>query len=306
MNYVFFDLECDTVYSKRHGRFINEIIEVGAVCLSQDLEITGRFDMLVYPEIFKKLTSRITEMTGITTSDIEEQGKPFAVVMSAFERWIRGAGDCIVMSWSTSDLYMLLNNFDYFTDLKTIPFIYRYADFQKYIQDKLGGSGSRQISLADAAQTMGLDESGLRHHRAVDDSEICARMLIADFDTERLEKYVQDASVPAFYERLFFKPYIINDIRSPLIDRSQMKFDCPDCGVPAKQRSRFRYRNKAFGAEFECPECRGRFTGRVRFKKYYDRVGVMKFVVVPDRDKEEAEGGNSSGVLQPTAEGEIN
>lgn len=298
MYYIFFDLEGDTAYSKRHGGFINEIIEVGAVRLDEQLREVDRFDTLIYPEVFRKLTGRITEMTGITTSDILEQGRPFFEVMELFERWLQKTPDHVLMSWSTSDLYMLLANLSYFTDCKTIPFLTRYADFQRYMQEKLEPqTPGRQMSLTTAAALAGLDESDLHHHRAVDDSVICADLLRAYFDPAALQKHILDATGQDFYDRLFFKPYYIRDLRSPLIDRSEMTFDCPDCGENARQRSRFRYRHKAFTAEFECPVCRAKFIGRVRFKKLYDRVQTIKFIQIPE---EPEEAGSESDKAEPT------
>lgn len=285
MYYIFFDLEGDTAYSKRHGRFINEIIEVGAVRLDEKLNEVDRFDMLVYPEVFRKLTGRITQMTGITTQEIVEQGRSFYEVMERFDRWLSKTPDHVLMSWSTSDLHMLLSNLGYFTDLTTIPFLHRYADFQRYMQEKLDPENpGRQISLTAAAALAGLDESALHHHRAVDDSVICADLFRTHFDPKRLQKYILQADVPEFYERLHYKPHYIHDLRSPLIDRNEMRFQCPDCGNHAKQRSRYRYRNKAFTAEFECRGCKTRFVGRVRFKQLYDGVQTIKFIEIPESD----------------------
>lgn len=57
MQFVILDLEWNGSYSRRRKKFINEIIEFGAVKLSCDLHITETFSMLVNPQVGKKLTT---------------------------------------------------------------------------------------------------------------------------------------------------------------------------------------------------------------------------------------------------------
>ena len=47
MHYIFLDLEWNNAYSKMHHRFVNEIIEIGAVKLNEELIEVGRFDIFI-------------------------------------------------------------------------------------------------------------------------------------------------------------------------------------------------------------------------------------------------------------------
>ena len=47
MQYIFLDLEWNNAYSKIHHRFVNEIIEIGAVKLDENFLETDRFDVFI-------------------------------------------------------------------------------------------------------------------------------------------------------------------------------------------------------------------------------------------------------------------
>ena len=66
MNYVILDLEWDSAYFVKEHRFINQIIQIGAVKLDDNLEIVDSFQKIVKSSISKRLTTRFVELTGIT------------------------------------------------------------------------------------------------------------------------------------------------------------------------------------------------------------------------------------------------
>ena len=47
MFYVILDMEWDSVYHKLHKRFINQILQIGAVKLDENFNITDIFDVTV-------------------------------------------------------------------------------------------------------------------------------------------------------------------------------------------------------------------------------------------------------------------
>ena len=52
MEFAILDLEWNGAYSKRLKRFINEIIEFGAVRVDEHLNIVDTFEVLIFPLIF--------------------------------------------------------------------------------------------------------------------------------------------------------------------------------------------------------------------------------------------------------------
>ena len=71
MNIVILDLEWNGAYSRRLHGFINEIIEFGAVKLDAQLNITDRFSCFVKPQVTKKISAIISDLTNITDAGDE-------------------------------------------------------------------------------------------------------------------------------------------------------------------------------------------------------------------------------------------
>jgi transcription elongation factor Elf1 len=92
----------------------------------------------------------------------------------------------------------------------------------------------------------------------------------------------------SFYLKLSFKPKVITDINSPLIDRSKMKCLCDVCGASCERISDWRVMNQSFRAIFQCTSCKRKIRFTIRFKEYYDRVDI-KSSTVPFIDKKELE-----------------
>ena len=70
MNYIILDFEWDTVFYAPEKRFINQIVQIGAVKLDEEFHSAGKFEQLVRSPFSKKVSSRFTELTGISTEDM--------------------------------------------------------------------------------------------------------------------------------------------------------------------------------------------------------------------------------------------
>lgn len=280
--YILLDLEWNSAYSKRSERFINEIIEFGAVRLNGKLEEIDSFQAIVRSQLTKRLSGRTKELTNISNEEMAS-GDTFKSALARYTKW--AGKNAITMTWSNTDLYVLLDNCRSFTGHKRIPCIGLYADLQQYIQDTLIKQGSKfagQISLAHAAQEMEIDTASFDLHRARDDSRVCCALLrIAAgkaCDTNQLFSYLEDTDTEDYYDRLTYKAYMLSDLHNPLIDRNQMRFRCEECGRFAKRKERFSFKNRFFKASFHCNNCGNDFVGRISFKKTYDSVVIKKAV----------------------------
>lgn len=131
MNFVIFDLEWNNAYNYKAQTGMNEIIEIGAVMLDERLQIVDTFKQLILPKVSKRLTGRFKDLTHITPDEVKQNGIPFEEAFRDFARW-SGADNCVFMSWSDSDLYVLAGNYKYFSQRAHVPFMQRYADAQKY------------------------------------------------------------------------------------------------------------------------------------------------------------------------------
>ena len=64
MNFVILDLEWNGAYSKRLKGYINEIIEFGAVKVDPQLNILDTFEVLIQPQVGKKISGKIKNLTS--------------------------------------------------------------------------------------------------------------------------------------------------------------------------------------------------------------------------------------------------
>ena len=106
MNFIIFDLEWNNAYNYKLKRGMNEIIEIGAVKLDENLKVIDTFKQLIKPKLSKKLGSRFKNLTHITIDEINQSGISFENAFDNFSKWC-GKGDNLFLSWSTSDLYTL-------------------------------------------------------------------------------------------------------------------------------------------------------------------------------------------------------
>ncbi len=285
MQYVVFDLEWNNVYGRKINGFINEIIEIGAVKLDENLNELSSFSSFVKPSIGKRLRGSVKELTHITNDDVLG-GEPFTHVFSSFRKWI-GAEPTVVLTWGDGDIRVLIENYKYLNGIAFIPFLTDYVDLQSFVQRKLDTPKGQQVGLGKAAELLGIDDKSFSHHRALDDSRLSAECFKKVFDWDELTDYIRVCSSD-FYAKLAFKPHPISNLKNPLVDKKQLTYFCPDCRVNAHRQTEWKYSNRFFRAVFRCPCCGNMSRVSVRFMKMYDRVDVKKAVapyIPPEQDK---------------------
>lgn len=285
MNYIILDLEWDSAYSVKHKRFVNQILQIGAVKLDQDLNTVDSFEVTIRSALSKRVSGRFAKMTGITTEKMLS-GIPIDQAVQSYNEW--AGTDTVTMSWSTSDLFAILENEKLILE-NTRFGIEKYLDLQQFVQNEMRLAGqdiNSQISLAGAADIFGISTEGFELHTAKDDSLVCVALLQKTYCKERFESLIRDTRDPEFYRRLCFKPYYLNDLSDPLIDRKELKFNCELCGENMRRITKWRYRNRWFCAEFKCKKCSKTFSCRVSFRKNYDNIVVKKRNIPADATPE--------------------
>ncbi len=273
MQYVLMDLEWNGGWSKKARGYFNEIIEVGAVKVGEDLRILDRFEAQIRPVVSKKLSGIVTDLTNITAEDLED-GTTFAKMVKRLTRWI-GNEEAVLLTWSTTDLLVLMENCRFFYGQQEIPFLQNYMDFQAYAQGRMGITDGQQLGLARAGEMLGIPEDELSLHRALDDTILTARIFQKVYERASFREAIQPVD-EEFYRRITFKTVVINDIDSPLIKRSEMAFACPECGQSMRRAGQWRFRSRAFCADFTCRRCGKKYRGRVQFRLKYEGVEVRK------------------------------
>ena len=280
MNYIVIDFEFNGAYSKRHHRFVNEIIEFGAVKLDDRLNMIDTFSELVTPQISKKLNSHVAQLTHLKMNDLQECHNTFSHVLSKFKKFL---GDGVLLSWGNSDILVLMENYRYFFGEETLPFLSAYCNLQHYCEAALDyHDRSRQMGLSACAELLGIGFEDGDLHRALTDAELTSLCFQKLYDPALFERFVLPCD-ETFYKRITFKNYNLYDIRDPEVNRKEMFFLCDQCGHKARRRSKWKVKNKTFRARFRCFRCRREFEGRITFKKCFDSVKVIKRIAeIPD------------------------
>lgn len=275
MFYVIMDLEWNNSYNKYRKCFVNEILEIGAVMVNDELEVIDTFSVIIRSQLIKKLSGRVKNLTHITNEDMTS-GVSFQRAVSDFSKWI-GSKNCVFMSWGNSDIRVLYDNYSMFCKIKGIPFLTEYLDLQKYCQQFIVSATNQQISLVNAAIEMGIDISDCTFHRALEDSLLGLRCLKKCYNKDHL---LNNAVIcdEAFYQKLMFKATYITNINNPKIDKEKLKCKCDLCGEYMNRMSDWKSINQTFSALFYCKNCERLVRYSARFKEYYDKVDIKTSV----------------------------
>ena len=155
MTYTILDLEWDSIYFKPKKRYVNQILQIGAVKLDKNFKIIDTFERTIRSSVSDKVSTRFSKLTGITTEDMLK-GVPLTTAVMEYNSWIDE--DTITMTWSNSDLYTVLENEKVL--IEGVKFnISFYLDLQSCIQremELLGYEIKSQIALSDAAEKLGV------------------------------------------------------------------------------------------------------------------------------------------------------
>lgn len=290
------DLEWNTAYARQYGCFINEVIEIGAVKLDESFNLIDTMSVIIKPQIGKKLMGRVKELTHLTNEDIYS-GVTYPQAIERLSDFF-GDSDSVLLTWGDGDIRVLSKNNEYFCQSEGLGFIGAYADAQKYCQSFIDGAACQQIGLSAACEKLGINPDEFSHHRALGDSLMAAECIRRVFDGEKLKKYIHKCDSD-FYERLNFKPFIIKDINSPLIDKSNFKCVCDICGGNVIRKKKWRFVNRSFRAEFYCPKCDRSFRLCVRFKQYFDGIEVKRtFSEIKSNDNTELKSKNAASNIR--------
>jgi len=280
LNYIVFDLEWNNAYNYSSRKFMNEIIEIGAVKLNESLEIVDTFKTLVIPGFTRKLSSRCKRITKITNEEIKENAIGFHEAFRDFARWSNGE-DNVFVSWSNSDLYVLANNFIENTGSPRIKFINYYCDAQKYCMSfihRKEGEAQNQISLANCAELFDIEVDTESLHRALADCYVTAECLRTVYDEEKIKRYIKLCD-DSFFERLFFKPFYITQHVYGRFDVYDVPLTCPACGEALSAPRTYEVQNKSFKGAVKCKACGKPYWVFIRAKKLYDDIAIKKAYV---------------------------
>ena len=175
MQYIVLDLEWNQTYHEKAVatqkalsiRLRGEVIQIGAVKLSESLDIIGSYRITVKPRFYKKIHRHVMRLTGIDQAQLDH-GVPLAEAMESFHRFC--GDDAVFLTWGPDDLPMLFDNLR--ANKLEAPFMSRYYDMQPMFNRETDGE-KRQRSLEFAMEHFGI-EMNLPAHDALNDAYFTA------------------------------------------------------------------------------------------------------------------------------------
>lgn len=186
MAYVVFDLEYNNMQglfeeldnyvphnqSNERHLYPNEIIQIGAVKLNDNFEVIGEFNRYIKNYFYKNLNPAITEITGITQSQMES-GVSFVEAFKEFYKFCKGE---VIMTWGNSDIYELIRN----CHMHRLPITVigkRYLDLQQYVGKK--DFEDKVPSLKNALIYFNIESDDEKLHDGLYDAICTAKVLKA-------------------------------------------------------------------------------------------------------------------------------
>lgn len=191
MKHIVVDLEMNNIRRRSEARKIctNEIIEIGASMLDENLWEIGKFQIYVKPEYNDVIVPKISKLTGIT-NEMVANAPTFSVAFKQFTDWcLNIKDDVMIYAWSNTDHSQVMKEIQLkqykLSEEEHKLMEHGWTDFQNEFDIHLGFE--RQISLKLALDMAGIDFNG-RQHDALNDARNTAKLLRVFKDEELFDQ----------------------------------------------------------------------------------------------------------------------
>ena len=248
-----------------------EIIQIGAVRLTEDGTVADEFQVMIRPKYYRRLNRRVSKLTGIKESRLKEEGIPFPEAMEQFRSWC--GEDIVFLTWGFDDIGILRENLKLFG--LDEGWTARWYNAQMIFNAQTDGSNS-QKALKTAMEIFGIeatrpahDALGDAYHTAL----ICARLDLIrgaqeyDQALKSHENGFHGAELPGCISRKVFHDY--GDKHAALAAMTGAENICPICGRQMLGSRWFAQPGHRYMDLATCPED-GKFLIRVRLSEQQD------------------------------------
>lgn len=248
-----------------------EIIQIGAVRVTEDQQVADEFQVMVKPKYYRRLNKRVSKLTGIKEARLREDGIPFPEAMDRFRAWC--GGEVIFLTWGFDDITILRENLLLY-NLED-SWTQRWYNAQMMFNAQTDGSNS-QKALKTAMEVFQIeptrpahDALGDAYHTAL----ICARLDLKrgaqeyDLALKSHENGFHGAELPGCISRKVFYDY--RDKRTALAAMAGTENKCPTCGRQMLGSRWFAQPGHRYMDLASCPE-HGKFLIRVRLSDQPD------------------------------------
>lgn len=263
LNYIVFDLEWNMGYPQTPEQKINEIIEIGAVKVTDfgpGGQVADSFSEFVRPTIHHAIHHFVRKKLPFTKEELM-RAEPFRAVIARFRAWC--GEDARFISWGPSDMVNLRENLaHYHLDEEWVSDAYDLQAALGYLTEDY----NRQLALESACEQFGISAEG-EFHDAGTDARCTALVGLA-----MREKY---GPLPPWQD-IVDKKEELRQAHARAVEE-KLRQDCMEL-----LQSSPRYEEAAFGAYTDPGECfRDRMLNRVLCPECERRMGCGKWVDFP-------------------------
>ena len=275
MNYVVLDMEWNQPWpgSPSSKKVLpvairGEIIQIGAVRITDDRNVADEFQVMVKPKYYRHLNRRVSKLTGIKEARLKEEGVTFPEAMERFRTWC--GEDVIFLTWGFDDITILRENLRLFR--LSEDWTGKWYNAQMIFNAQTDGSNS-QKALKTAMEIFGIEASRPAHDALGDayhTALICARLDlnrgIQEYGkaVESHENGFHGAQIPGCLARKVFYDYA--DKNAALRAMTGEENKCPTCGRQMLGSRWFAQPSHRYMDMAKCPD-HGRFLIRVRLSQ---------------------------------------
>ena len=278
MNYIVLDMEWNQPWPGSPSarkvlpvQIRGEIIQIGAVRVTEDQQVADEFQVLIKPKYYRRLNRRVSKLTGIKESQLRDEGVSMNEAMEAFRTWC--GEDVIFLTWGFDDITILRENLQLYGIEEN--WVSRWYNAQMIFNAQTDGSTS-QKALKTAMEIFGIeatrpahDALGDAYHTAL----ICAKLDLKKGTEEygdALKSHVNGfhgAELPGCVSRKVFYDYA--DKNEALAAMSGVENVCPTCGKQMMGKRWFAQPGRRYMDLATCPK-HGKFLIRVRLSDQPD------------------------------------
>lgn len=278
MNYIVLDMEWNQPWpgspSSRKPLPVHvrgEIIQIGAVRMTEQQEIADEFRIMVMPKYYRRLNRRVSKLTGIKESQLMSEGVPFPEAIDKFRQWC--GEDAVFLIWGFDDIGILRENLQLFG--LSDQWVNCWYNAQMIFNAQTD-SDSSQKALKTAMEMMGIEATRPAHDALGDayhTAQICEKLDlprgIAEYG-KALKSHVDGfhgAELPGCLARKVFYDYA--DKRAALSAMAGEENICPTCGRQMLGSRWFSQPGHRYVDLATCP-VDGKFLIRVRLSEQPD------------------------------------
>lgn len=292
MQYIVLDMEWNQAWPGSYAakrvpeKFRGEIIQIGAVRVTDRQIVGDEFQVLIKPKVFKKLNKKVSQLTGIKDAQLAEFGVPFPEAMEQFRDWC--GDDCVFLTWGFDDIGILKENMALYS-LES-SWVDRWYNAQMMFNAQTDGA-TAQKALKTAMQMAGVEASrpahdalGDAYHTAI----LCTRLDLprgmAEYDSamKKHEDGFHGAEIPGCIDRKVFHGYPNKEAAMAAMGGEENR--CPTCGATMTHGKWISQQAKRYMTLSNCPE-HGAFLIRIRLAPDEEEtVKVSRLIYESDSD----------------------